>query len=193
MGNERFQISWKCLIIEGHWAKFGTQGYWQAIYGVPRTFKSSFYIFFRFFFSFFSNKNLYFLITTNVFLFSFLVNLGSFGALDSKRPVSRKQLALEWKPKRLQFVTRELVEHICIWRTFDLVVFRVISGLLGTPVSKWTVFLKWPAVEQIGLKFGTWLLLLTLILYRFMRLGAFNALVSNLVWWNNCVIFKLWF
>ncbi len=53
------------------------------------------------------------------------------------------------KAKGIETGARVLVEHI--WCTFDLVVFNVIWGSFGAPVSKWTVSLKWLTVKQNGL------------------------------------------
>ncbi len=39
--------------------------------------------------------------------------------------------------------------------TFDLLVFKVISGSFSAIVSKWNINRKWLAVEQNGEKFGT--------------------------------------
>ncbi len=43
----------------------------------------------------------------------------------------------------------------CIWSTFDLLVFKVILGSFGPPISKWCVTEKWLAIEWNGVKFGT--------------------------------------
>ena len=60
------------------------------------------------------------------------VILGSFGALVSKWPVTRKQLSIE--QNGLKFGVSRVV-LTCIWVTFDRLVFKVILGSFDALVS----------------------------------------------------------
>ncbi len=60
-------------------------------------------------------------------LLVFKIIWGSFGALNSKWPVTRTQLAIE--QNGVNFGTLGVIV-ICIWGTFDLLVFRVILGVI---------------------------------------------------------------
>ncbi len=44
---------------------------------------------------------------------------------------------------------------VCIWGTFDILVFKVALGSLCVLVSKWTLTRKRLAIGQSGVKFGT--------------------------------------
>ncbi len=56
-----------------------------------------------------------------------------------------------------------------IWGTFDLVVFKIISGSFGAIVSRWSVTQKWLAVEWNGSIFGTCGVPYNIILYTCIR------------------------
>ncbi len=78
--------------------------------------------------------------------------MGSFGALVSKWPVTRKQLCRRVK-------ISEIWDSGTLVNTYmgyiDLVGFKVNLGLFGAIVSKWPVSLKHLIIEQNGVKLGT--------------------------------------
>ncbi len=73
----------------------------------------------------------------------FKVILGSFGALFSKWPVTRKRTLVE----RNSEISASLILVTHVWGTFDLVGFKVILGSFGTLFSKWLVTRKRLIVE----------------------------------------------
>ena len=84
-------------------------------------------------------------------LLVFKVIFGSFSALVSKRPGTRKQLTIEWKG--VKFGTRGTC-NLCMGY-LDLLVFKVILGSFGALVSNWPVTRKQLTVERNRVKLGT--------------------------------------
>ena len=76
--------------------------------------------------------------------------MGSFSALVSKWPVSRKVLVIERNGVKFGDPWTIVIN---IWGTFELVGFKVILGSFGALVSKWPVSRKGLVVKQNGVKF----------------------------------------